>query len=376
MDPEKAATVRLPSGPGHESSRSQENLCYSRRLPNLGSYSQDGHIMSSDAPPSTKYWVGFDLGGTKMLATVLDHEFAIRSRKRRKTKGNGPNDSGVDRIVQTIHQALAEAELTRDQLSGIGIGCPSPVDMRRGIVLDAVNLNWRNVRLKDALQKEFPCEVSVLNDVDAGVYAENRFGAARGARTVLGVFPGTGIGGGCVYEGRIVRGKGSSCMEIGHIQVRRNGNLCGCGLRGCLESEASRLAISAEVAKAAYRGEAPHLMEAVGTNLADIRSGVLAQAIADGDKVVERIVRHAAETIGIAVANFVHLLSPDCIVLGGGLVEAMPELFVDSVHRAAKAHVMPSFADTFKTVAAELGDDATVMGAAAWAEANAGCAAA
>lgn len=362
--------IEFASSRQAESGRGPKKLCYPRGLRVWEIWSLTAKSMSDDAS-AARFWVGFDLGGTKMLATVFDDKFNIRARKRRKTKGgDAGQDSGVDRLVQTIDQALEEADLTRDQLAGIGIGCPSPVDMRRGIVLNAVNLNWRNVRLKEALQKAFPCTVAVLNDVDAGVYAENRFGAARSARTVLGVFPGTGIGGGCVYEGRIVRGKGSSCMEIGHVQVRRNGNLCGCGLRGCLETEASRLAISAEVAKAAFRGEAPHLLAAAGTNLADIRSGVLAQAINDGDKVVERIVRQAAETIGIAVANFVHLLSPDCIVLGGGLVEAMPDLFVDSVHRAARAHVMPSFADSFKTVAAELGDDATVMGAAAWVEAN------
>jgi len=183
---------------------------------------------------------------------------------------------------------------------------------------------------------------------------------------VLGVFPGTGIGGGCVYEGQIIHGSGSSCMEIGHVEVTPNGNFCGCGRRGCLETEASRLAISAEVAKAAYRGEAPALMELAGTDLREIRSGVLAKSIAAGDKVVEEILRKAALQIGVAVANVVHLICPDTVVLGGGLVEAMPDLFVKNVTRAARARVMPAYVDAFHVVAAELGDYATVLGAAAW----------
>ena len=311
-------------------------------------------------------WVGFDLGGTKMLACVFDDELEKIGSRRRKTRGEAGQEEGVARIIKTIDQALADAEKTPQDLSGIGIGCPSPVDMERGILLDAVNLGWENVPVQLELEREYDCPVAVLNDVDAGVYGESQFGAADGAQTVLGVFPGTGIGGGCVYRGQIVHGRNSSCMEIGHVQIRDDGHLCGCGKRGCLETEASRLAISAEVAKAAFRGETPHLLERVDPDLPELRSGVLADAIAAGDKVIEQIVQDAAAKIGIAVANFVNLFAADCVVLGGGLVEAMPDIFVNTVHRAAADRVLPHFADSFHTVVAELGDDASVLGAAAW----------
>ncbi|MBB72965.1 MAG: transcriptional regulator [Planctomycetaceae bacterium] len=314
-----------------------------------------------------EYWVGFDLGGTKMLACVYDAELQKLGSRRRKTRGEAGQEEGVTRVIKTIDQALADAEKTRTDLTGIGIGCPSPVDMERGVLLEAVNLGWENVPIQQELESEYDCPVAVLNDVDAGVYGESQFGAASGAQTVLGVFPGTGIGGGCVYRGQIVHGKNSSCMEIGHVQIRADGHLCGCGRRGCLETEASRLAISAEVAKAAYRGETPHLQEMVEPDLPELRSGVLANAIEAGDVVIEQIVRDAAAKIGIAVANFVNLFAADCVVLGGGMVEAMPDIFVKSVHKAAVKSVLPSFADSFHTVVAELGDDASVLGAAAWA---------
>lgn len=313
-------------------------------------------------------WVGLDLGGTKMLAMVYDTEFKPLGRKRRRTKGTEGANSVTSRMIRTIREALEEAKVAPDQVSGIGVGIPGPVDQERGIVLEAVNLNWKDVPLAKLLHKEFDRPVVVLNDVDAGVYGEYRFGAAKSARTALGIFPGTGIGGGCVYDGQIIRGNRNSCMEIGHISVTSDGHLCGCGLRGCLETEASRLAIAAEVAKAAYRGEAPTLLKLAGTTLADIRSGTLAEAIAAGDKVVEQIVRRAARVLGTAVASSVHLLCPDIIVLGGGLVEAMPELYIESVASSARKSVMPSFVDTFKVVAAKLGDDAGVLGCAAWAE--------
>ncbi len=320
------------------------------------------------ATQSKKYWLGFDLGGTKMLAVVFDAKFRPLGRKRKRTKGHEGEKVGVTRIIQTIRQALEEAKIEPGQLSGIGVGCPGPVDLENGVIHEAVNLGWNDVPLKQLLHDEFQCPVEIANDVDAGVYGENRFGAAEGARTVIGVFPGTGIGGGCVYEGSILRGKNISCLEIGHIRVRQGGRRCGCGSRGCLETEASRLAISAEAAKAAYRGDAPHLLRLAGTNLTDIRSSVLAESVQAGDKIVEGIIKDAAEAIGEAVASLVHLIAPDVVVLGGGLVEAMPDLYLKSVRDRSKSSVMKAYVDTFRVVAAKLGDDATTMGAAAWVE--------
>lgn len=311
-------------------------------------------------------WIGFDLGGTKMLAHVYDATFKRLGRRRKRTRGHEGPEAGVERMIETIEQALEDAKCEPSRIAGIGVGCPSPVDMRTGTVLDAVNLGWTNVPLAKLLQDRFHAPVAVLNDVDAGVYGEYRFGAAKDGSRVLGVFPGTGIGGGFVYEGQILTGAKSSCFEVGHVRVREAGELCGCGRRGCLETVASRLAIAASVAKAAYRGDSPFIMKEAGTNLTEIRSGMLANAIEAGDTVVEEIIRHAARDIGVATSSFVHLLSPDIILLGGGLVEALPKLFVSEVSDAARANVMPAFNDTFEIRAAELSDDASVLGAAGW----------
>lgn len=313
------------------------------------------------------FWIGFDLGGTNMVAKVYDSRFQPVGHERKRTKGQGDAKAGLERIVRTIRKALENTGVTTDQLGGIGVGFPGPVDMEKGTLLEAVNLGWKDMPLKASLEEEFGCGAAIANDVDVGVFGEYRFGAARGSRCVVGVFPGTGIGGGCVYDGKILHGKRSTCLEIGHVQVNPNGQLCGCGRRGCLETEASRLAIAAEAAKAAYRGEAPHLRESAGVNLKSIRSGALAESIDAGDKAVERIVRLAAEKIGIVLGDTVNLMLPDVVVLGGGLVEAMPDIFVEVVGETARRRVMEPFADLFEVVAAQLGDDASVLGAAAWA---------
>jgi glucokinase len=319
---------------------------------------------------SAQYWVGFDLGGTKMLSTVFDGKFKALGRERKKTKSQKGQKAGLERIVRTIQDALDQAGVRASDLGAIGVGSPGPLDTERGIILDTPNLGWKNAPIRDTIEQAFGCPAVVINDVDAGVYGEYRFGAAAGARCAVGVFPGTGIGGGCVYEGLIVQGRTLSAMEIGHMTVLPDGPLCGCGRRGCLEAVASRLAISAACAAAAFRGEAPHLLEAAGTDLANIRSGVLSQSIAAGDKAVEEIIRGAGRAIGRTVAGIVGLLAPEVILLGGGLVEAMPEIFIEEVTAGVDGSVMAPFVGTYKVVAAELGDDATVTGAAAWARAR------
>ena len=316
------------------------------------------------------HWIGFDLGGTKMFSTVYDHQFRLCGKQRTKTKGHEGHKAGLKRMVNTIRLSIQDAEIDVAELAGIGVGCPGPLDLDQGILKSAPNLGWENVPIKETLESEFKCDVHLINDVDAGVYGEYRFGAGKNCRTAVGVFPGTGIGGGCVYDGKILRGATSSCMEIGHMQVLQNGPLCGCGQRGCLEAVASRLVIASQAATAAFRGQAPSLMQNHGTDVSRIRSGAIKEAIHSGDTVIDQIVRAAARHIGVAVANVIQLLAPDKIILGGGLVEALPDLFVKEVTKTAQDRVLPSLKNSFEVTAAELGDLAGVLGAAAWAGMN------
>lgn len=314
-----------------------------------------------------RVWVGFDLGGTKMLSVPFDDKFKPLGRERKKTKGHEGESAGLKRIKAAIHSSLEDAKVDASKLAGIGVGCPGMLDLKKGVLRHAPNLGWSDVPLRAELEKEFNCPAVIGNDVDAGVFGEYQFGAARNARCVVGIFPGTGIGGGCVYEGSILRGSTITCMEIGHIPMLPEGALDGCGREGTLEALASRLAIAAQASQAAFRGQAPQLLESAGTDLAEIRSGALARSVEGGDKAVEQIIRKAARHIGKAAVTVVHLLAPDVLVLGGGLVEAMPKLFVEQVTETLDENVLSSFSGTYEVVSAKLGDDAGVQGAAAWA---------
>lgn len=315
---------------------------------------------------SDKPMIGFDLGGTKMLALVLNSEYRILGREKKKIKDKNSDKLTVDRIIETIRSSLELSDSTKTP-GIIGIGVPGTLDLKRGIILEAPNLGWKKVPLKVLLEKEFTCPVIISNDVDAGVYGEYCFGAGRQSQSVLGIFPGTGIGGGFVKYGELFTSGQTSCMEIGHLPAVTDGLLCGCGRSGCLETVASRLAISAAASMAIYRGEAPNLQKISGTDISLIRSGALAAAIASGDKKIEQIVRHAAMHLGRVLGGVINLLAPQTVVLGGGLVEAMPELYLEEVSKHSRNHVMPSFENIYKIAVAELGDDATALGAAAWA---------
>lgn len=321
------------------------------------------------SPKSTSpdAWLGIDLGGTKILAEVYDADFNLLGSKKRKTKAELGQKEGVQRLLRTGRDALEDAGIKTGQLKGVGIGCPGVLNLDTGVLVRAPNLGWKDVPIRKLLSDEFGCPAAEANDVDAGTFGEWANGSGKKARSVLGVFPGTGIGGALVYEGSIYRGQQWSCMEIGHMQAVENGLLCGCGRRGCLETVSGRLAISAAAAMCAIRGQAPWLRENVGTDVTNIRSGALAQAVSKGDTAVETVIRNACETLGCVLGGVVNLLAPDVVVIGGGLAEAMPELYLKTVRGAMKPKIMESLQDCCTVRIAQLGDHATSLGAAAWA---------
>lgn len=315
---------------------------------------------------SGRVWVGFDLGGTKMLAKVFNDDYQTLGKSKQKTQGAKGSEAGLTRMESVIEEALADAGVDSSLIAGIGVGCPGPISPETGTLVEAPNLGWKNVPIEDAIGETFNCRAVICNDVDAGVYAEYEEGAARDARCAVGIFPGTGIGAGAVINGRMMQGASLSCMELGHIPIFPETS--GHGEDGStLEKECSRLKIATEAARAAYRGLAPNLLNSCGTDISKITSGKLAAAIEDGDEEIEHIVRRAASLLGCGVATVVHLMAPDVIVLGGGLVEAMPDIYLDTVRQATIDRVLDTYKDSFRIVAAELEDDAGVLGAAAWA---------
>lgn len=313
---------------------------------------------------SGKYYIGFDLGGTKMRVLVLDQKFKTLAVTKKSTKAEEGAEQGVRRMKGCIDKAMRDAGIKKSDLLGIGFGLPGILDTERGVILRLINVGWVNVQIAKVFGNAYGVPVAIDNDVNAGAYGEYRLGAGRGQHHMVGIFPGTGIGGGIVIGGKIHHGIGGPVAEIGHIVFNPDGPLCNCGARGCYEVYAGRTAIAARAARAAAMGQAPALFSLVGANISKIRSSVLAESIAKGDKVVEDIVREGARVIGHLACGMVLTLAPGMVVLGGGLVEAMENLYVKECRVVMDAHPLVRMSKKVKVAAARLGDDAVALGAA------------
>ncbi len=312
------------------------------------------------------FWIGFDLGGTKMLATVLDSEYKVLGSARKSTNGNEGQTKGRRKIINAIYEAIADAGVDPTGIQGIGIGCPGLVDPAKGILLSAPNLGWVNMGLKGILNHEFGCPVAVLNDVDAGTFGEYERGSGKGARSLLGVFPGTGLGAGFVFNGELVMGRTISCMELGMIVLP--GTHIGSTEFGTviLEDLTSRLALASAAGVACYRGQAEELAKKTSGSLREIRSKALAASFRSGDEATMILFRNSIRYLGMGIAMVVNLFGPDHITLGGGLVMEMPKLYLNLLKEEVARFAMPELVKGLRYSLAKLGDNAVAIGAVSW----------
>lgn len=306
------------------------------------------------------FYLGIDLGGTNITAGVLDGQNKLIARKRAKTKAERGSERVIRRIVKLVEEVTAAAELEPGQLGGLGIGAPGVVDTQRGVVIEAVNLRWSNLPLASRLREAVDLPIFVDNDVNVGTWGEYQLGAGRGYQELLGVFVGTGIGGGLVIQGKLYRGSRHSAGEIGHTILNADGPRG----RRTLENLASRTAVVDQL-RQLIRANAPsQLLELSEGDLDKIRSKALAKAVAAKDPLTLEVLEQAAAYVGTAIANAVTLLSLPCVVLGGGLTEALGPWWVEQVTQAFAARVFPESLQSCRIVPSGLGDDAGVIGAA------------
>lgn len=319
----------------------------------------------ADASTKGEYVVGVDLGGTKILSGVFSHSLECVGTAKLSTKSQRGVDKVVERIARSAQDAVDEADLTFKQIAGVGIGAPGAVDFDSGTVIFAPNLEgWKDIPLKKELEKILGVPVFVENDCNIsalGVYVAE---LKSKPRSMVGIFVGTGIGGGLVIDGELYSGAGHTAGEVGHMVLEVSGPKCGCGNKGCFEALASRTAIFQQIKAGIKDGQKTLLTEMLGDDLADLRSGDLRKAIRRGDKFVDRIIESAAEYIGIATANLVNILNPEVMVLGGGVIEALADEMMSVIIETAKDYAMPGALKGVEIIASKLGDNAGITGAA------------
>jgi len=310
------------------------------------------------------YLVGVDMGGTKILAGVFDTSYNCLARMKISTKPERGAEGVIERVARCVRDAVDECDLSLKQIRGIGIGAPGAVDTEEGRVIFAPNLEWKDVPLKKALEKQLDVPVFVNNDCKLHTLGVYEAELKAKPKHLIGIFLGTGIGAGLILDGKLYTGFNGSAGEIGHMVIDVNGPECGCGNRGCFEALASRRAIFRTIQTAVKKGQETLLVEMLGKDLADLRSGDLRKAIRRGDKFVEKVIEQAAEYAGIAVGNLINMFNPEVIVLGGGIIEQLEHEMMSIIEKVAKAHALPGTAKGIEIMATRLGDDAGITGGA------------
>jgi glucokinase len=305
-----------------------------------------------------------DLGGTKILAAVFAPDGSIAGRAKRPTGRDHSLAAVADRIADCVRRAARTAGVDAGALRAIGVGAPGTIEATTGVVLTAPNLDWENAPLRAELEARLGVPVDVDNDVRVAVIAEHAAGAGQGVRNMVGIWPGTGVGGGVVLNGQLYRGTNGLAGEIGHITVKAGGPRCGCGGRGHLEALCSRTAIVRSIAKAAKGGAPTVLTRIVGSDLTAATSGALAKAWTRGDKLVTRVLGQAARSLAHGIASAANLLNPEVVVLGGGVIEALGDRFVEQIAQEVRKLPLHESTRSVRIVRAAFGDDAGISGAA------------
>jgi glucokinase len=310
-------------------------------------------------------FVGVDVGGTKVYTVAVTASGEILSRAKTPTEHDGT--PMADQIGDSIAEALDEAALSTDDIAGIGVAMPGSVDSTTGYLGTVPNIDIDDHQFVDSLRERYPCPVEIGNDVNLGTLAECWLGAGRDAQTVVGMFVGTGIGGGVVIDGRLRTGPEDLAGEIGHMVMMVDGPECGCGNLGCFEALASRTAMEKAIRDGLAEGRESVIFEYADEDR--IKSGALRDSLQDGDELVTEVMTRATHILAQGILTIRHVLDPDMIVMGGGVIEACEQFMMPLIEREVRASGMKGSRDTLQVAVSELGDDAVALGAAALVEA-------
>ena len=306
---------------------------------------------------------GIDLGGTKIQTAIIDAQGAVKGEARHPT----PTEGGPADVAAAMGKALVEAAknagVESSDLEGVGVGSPGDVDEKAGTVSTARNLpDWEgSFPLAEALEKDLGTKVRLGNDVQVATEAEYALGAGQGLDSLIGVFWGTGVGGGLILGGKPWLGRGAA-GEIGHMVIKRGGAKCPCGRRGCMEAYAGRAAMEAEARRRQEDGEKTDLFKLMEKhNKPRLTSSIWGRAIDHDDKLAIELIDRAIEALGTGIASAINLLDPEAIIIGGGLGLRFGERYMEPLLDEMRKHV---FFETMPEVKmASLGDLGGAIGA-------------
>lgn len=322
----------------------------------------------------SRYFIGIDLGGTKISTALVDSGGKILASDYRETNANavdGP-PAVIERMLGAARQVMTGAGVRPAQVAAVGVGAPGPLDIEAGILILPPNLpGWFRVPLKQQIEDGLQIATFLENDANAAGLGEHRFGAGRGVQHMIYVTVSTGIGGGLILDGKLYHGSSGAAGEIGHMTIKPDGPRCNCGNWGCLEALASGTAIAREGRERIARGVPTLIAELAGGDPERVTAKLVAEAAARGDVEAQRILAEAMEYLGLGIANLINLFDPELVVIGGGLMNLGERLF-EPVRRVVAERAYVAKAHPVGIVPAALGDNVGVLGAAAVAQVRIG----
>ena len=314
----------------------------------------------------SKFSICLDIGGTKILGAIFDEQGSIVFRLKKKTKAKDGIQNIEDTIVSVVDDLLTGFGITLEDVDAIAAGAPGVINQDTGVVLFSPNLPWENYEIERILEARFNVPFYIGNDVNIGVYGEWKYGAAKGLTNVVGLFIGTGMGGGLILEGKLYTGYNFKGAEMGHMILNTEGPRCNCGQRGCLEAFSSKTGMTDYIRQQVKRGRSTLMEDAITEGV--FKSKAMKTAYeADDDVMIEAIDR-ACHYLAVASGSLVNIFSPEMIVYGGGVMEALGDVFLEKIVDQVDAYCMPSIRNSVRFAKAELNDDSILYGALALIE--------
>ena len=308
------------------------------------------------------YNICLDIGGTKILGAIFDEKDEIIYRLKKKTKQSGDDSANVEKVIVSVVEEMIEAAgIDKKKINAIAAGAPGVINQETGVVLFSPNLPWRNYNIKKSIEEKTGIKFFIGNDVNVGVLGEYYYGAARGYKNVVGFFVGTGMGGGLILDGRLFTGNQFKGAEYGHMILDPEGPLCNCGQRGCLEAFSSKKGMSAYIVQQVTRGRSSMLGDKIENGV--FKSKMLKKSLAAEDAVAVEAVDRACHYLAVATGNMINTISPDIVVYGGGVIEAVGDIFLEKILKEVDRYCMPSIRNTVELKVAALGDDSILYGA-------------
>jgi len=307
--------------------------------------------------------IGIDLGATKIIAGIVDNNGRVIKAYKIPTERSDGYERVIDRVITLIHTIVRKGKLHWNDIERIGIAAAGQIDKDSKTVIFSPNLRWHNVPIKQDIERAFKIEVVLENDVNAATYGEWKFGLQERFSNVIGVFVGTGIGGGLMINGKLYRGYQHVGGEIGHMIVNPHGYPCHCGTSGCFEAYCGGSYIIERVQKFIQKGYRGKLWDIIQGKVDELHVGHIEEAYCLGDSLCKNIWEEVIEYMGTGLASLVNLLNPEVIVMGGGVIQGTKFLITDACNVMERRAMKASIKDV-RIEKAQFGDTAAIMGVA------------